>query len=105
MPTSPLKTPAGYVPQMAVAIANLAGDADIVSAANPIPTIEQAFPAAPALTGTLAASGQVGPYAPRAGRAVVLSLAGTWTGTQLRKLVDARAADNSADAGNSHVVA
>ena len=81
MPTSPLKTPAGYVPQMAVAFANAAGEADIVSAANPIPIQEQPFSAAPALTGTLSTSGQAGPWQPRAGRAVVLTLTGTWTGT------------------------
>lgn len=81
MPTSPLKTPAGYVPQMAIAFANPNGDADPVSAANPIPMQEQPFAAAPALAGTLSASGLVGPFAPRAGRAVVLVLAGTWTGT------------------------
>lgn len=89
MPTSPLKTPAGYVPQMAVAFANVSGDADLVSMANPIPTQEQPFVAAAPLTGTLAASGQVGPFQPRAGRAIVLTLAGTWAGTvKLLRSVD-----------------
>jgi len=81
MPITPLKTPAGYVPQMAVAFANANGDAEAVSAANPLPFQEQPFAAAPALAGTLAATGVVGPFAPRAGRAVMLTLAGTWTGT------------------------
>lgn len=89
MPTSPLKTPAGYVPQMAIAIANPSGDAELVSAINPMPMQEQPFTAVPALTGTLSASGQVGPFAPRAGRAVVLTLSGTWTGTvRLLRSVD-----------------
>ena len=89
MPTSPLKTPAGYVPQMAIAFANTNGEADIVSATNPIPTQEQPFAAAPALTGTINASGQIGPFSPRPGRAIVLTLAGAWTGTvKLLRSVD-----------------
>jgi len=89
MPTSPLKTPAGYVPQMAIAIANTVGDADLVSAANPMPIQEQPFVAAPALEGTAVASGQFGPFQPRAGRPIVLTLSGTWAGTvKLLRSVD-----------------
>ena len=89
MPTSPLKTPAGYVPQMAISFANANGDADLVSITNPIPTQEQPFTAAAALTGSTAASGQFGPYAVRAGRPIMLTLAGTWTGTvKLLRSVD-----------------
>lgn len=74
MPTSPLKTPAGYVPQMAIAIANPSGDADLVSAANPMPIQMQPALAAPPLTGTLASSALIGPFSPRAGRPVFLVL-------------------------------
>lgn len=81
MPTSPLKTPAGYVPQMAIAFANAGGDADIVSAANPVPVQDLPFAAAPALAGSASASAVLGPFQPRAGRAVVLALSGAWTGT------------------------
>lgn len=81
MPTSPLKTPAGYVPQMAIAFANPAGDAELVSASNPLPFQEQPFAAAAPLAGTATASSLVGPFTPRAGRAVMLSLSGTWAGT------------------------
>jgi hypothetical protein len=89
MPTSPLKTPAGYVPQMAIAFANANGDADLVSAVNPIPTQEQPFVAATPLSGSASASGQFGPFAARAGRAIVLTLSGTWTGTaKLLRSVD-----------------
>jgi hypothetical protein len=89
MPTSPLKTPAGYVPQMAVAFANTAGDADIVSAANPIPTLTQPFTASAPLTGSLSVSGQVGPFQPKAGRAVIVALSGTWVGScKLLRSVD-----------------
>ena len=81
MPTSPLKTPAGYVPQMAISFANPNGDADLVSAANPVPTQDQPFIAAAPLVGTAITSTQAGPFQPRAGRAIVLSLAGIWSGT------------------------
>lgn len=81
MPITPLKTPAGYVPQMAVAFANANGDAEPVSANNPLPFQEQPFAAAPAVAGSLTASGVVGPFAPRPGRAVMLMLSGTWAGT------------------------
>ena len=81
MPITPLKTPAGYVPQMAVAFANANGDAEPVSAANPLPFQEMPFVAAAALAGTMAASGLAGPFAPRAGRPVMLVLSGTWTGS------------------------
>ena len=81
MPTSPLKTPAGYVPQMAIAFANAAGDAEMVSAANPIPIQDQPFVAPAPIAGTTSASSQQGPFQPRAGRAIVLSLSGTWAGT------------------------
>lgn len=81
MAISPLKTPAGYVPQMAIAFANSGGDAEPVSATNPLPHQELPFVAAPALTGATTTSGVVGPFAPRAGRAVMLALSGTWTGS------------------------
>jgi len=81
MPITPLKTPAGYVPQMAVAFANANGDAEPVSATNPLPFQEQPFAAAAPLTGTAVSTGVVGPFPPRAGRAVVLVLSGVWTGT------------------------
>jgi hypothetical protein len=81
MPTSPLKTPAGYVPQMAIAFANIAGDAEMVSATNPMPIQEQPFVAAAPLAGNASGSSQIGPFQPRAGRAIVLTLSGAWTGT------------------------
>jgi len=66
---------------MAISFANQSGDADIVGAANPVPTTEQPFTAPAALAGVSAASALIGPFAPRAGRAVVLALSGVWTGT------------------------
>jgi len=81
MPITPLKTPAGYVPQMAIAFANASGDAEPVSAANPLPYQEIPFTAAAALTGTTTTSGLTTAFSPKPGRAVVLLLAGSWTGS------------------------
>jgi len=102
MPISPLKTPAGYVPQMAVAFANAGGDAEPVSAANPLPFTEQPFTAAAPLTGSTATSAVVGPFAPRSGRAIVLALSGTWTGTvKVLRSVDGGATKGGLTAGGT----
>lgn len=102
MPITPLKTPAGYVPQMAVAFANANGDAEPVSASNPLPFQEQPFAAAPAIAGTVSASGVVGPFAPRAGRAVMLMLSGTWTGSvKVVRSVDGGATKTGLTAGGA----
>lgn len=85
MPTSPLKTPAGYVPQMAISFADQNGDADLVRSTNPLPVTTQPFTAAAALTGSATSTTVAGPFAPRAGRAVVLALSGSWAG-QVRVL-------------------
>lgn len=100
MPSSPLKTPAGYVPQMAIAFATPMGEAEIVSASNPIPVLDQPFAAPPALAGTANASSIAGPFAPRAGRAVVLTLSGTWAGSvRLVRSVDGGATKLPVTAG------
>ncbi|MFC3175195.1 hypothetical protein ACFOD9_13120 [Novosphingobium bradum] len=102
MPITPLKTPAGYVPQMAVAFANANGDAEPVSATNPLPFQDTPFMAAAALAGTLSATGIVGPFAPRAGRAVMLALSGTWTGSvKVVRSVDGGATKTGLTAGGA----
>lgn len=102
MPITPLKTPAGYVPQMAIAFANAGGDAEPVSGGNPLPTQEQPFAAAPALTGTMTSSGLAGPFAPRAGRTVMLVLGGTWTGSvRILRSVDGGATKTGLTAGGA----
>jgi hypothetical protein len=81
MPSAVLRSPAGYLTSVAVAFTNTDGNADQVSAANPLPVSLAPSAADAALAGTAATSVVVGPFHPSAGRAVMLSLAGAWTGT------------------------
>jgi hypothetical protein len=81
MPSPPIQSPASYVPSRAAAFADVDGTSLLVSASNPMPvSIGPAAAAAP-LAGSTAASGVLGPFAPAAGRPVVLALSGTWLGT------------------------
>ncbi|HTM96047.1 MAG TPA: hypothetical protein VL100_09560 [Croceibacterium sp.] len=79
----PIHAPAAYYPPFAVAFADGEGNGLVVDAANPLPVT--VAPAAPEtstpITGSLSASGVVGPFDPAPGRAIWLSLSGTWTGT------------------------
>ena len=83
MPTSPpINAPAGFVPQQAVAFADQAGLAVPVDAAHPLPTTPSMSAASSApLTGSVSASGVVGPFSPVLGRTIWVSLTGTWTGS------------------------
>lgn len=76
----PIQSPSGYAATRAVVFADPNGDAQIASAAAPLPVIFGA-PAATALTGSTGASAVLGPFQPVVGRAVILSLAGSWAGT------------------------
>jgi hypothetical protein len=80
MPSTPIQSPASYVPIRAAAYADLDGTSLLVSASNPMPVSIGAAAAAP-LTGSTAATGILGPWLPVAGRPVVLALTGTWSGT------------------------
>ncbi len=80
MPSLPLQSPARFVPPFAVSFANVAGDSDVVSAANPLPVAAAPATAPAVLAGSVNASGVLGPFQPVAGRPVMLSLAGTWAG-------------------------
>lgn len=80
MPPTPIQSPSGYAVSQAVAYADVDGSARLVSTAAPLP-VTMGNPAVTPLAGTAAASGQVGPFQPVPGRAVVLSLSGTWSGT------------------------
>lgn len=89
MPPSPLQNPARFVPPFAVSFANASGESDVVSAANPLPvsTIASAAPAS--LSGTATSSETVGPFLPIAGRPVMLTLSGTWSGSvSIRRSAD-----------------
>jgi len=53
-----------------------------VSSAALLPvSLGSTAPAPAALSGTLAASGSVGPFTPVAGQPVILALSGTWSGS------------------------
>ena len=77
-----VEVPAGFVPQYALAFGAVDGPAVAVHAANPLPVraVQQAA-AASALAGTLSASDTVGPFVPDLGRAIWISLSGSWSGT------------------------
>lgn len=81
MPSSPIQSPASYVPSRATAFADVDGTALVVSSASPLPVTLAATQGAAALAGSTAASGVLGPYQPVLDRAVVLALSGTWAGT------------------------
>ena len=83
MPT-PIQNPTGYAIPRAVAYADVDGSMLQVSSALPLPVAVLAGGGATAttpLTGTAATTSVVGPYQPAIGRAVMLLLTGTWTGT------------------------
>ena len=79
----PIHAPAAYYPPFAVAFADDQGNGVVVDTANPLPVTVAAAPleSGTPLTGSLSTSGLVGPFDPARGRAIWLSLSGTWTGT------------------------
>jgi hypothetical protein len=87
----PIHAPASYYPPFAVVFGDGEGNGVPVDAANPLPvTIAPLAPeTSTPLAGSISASGVVGPFEPVRGRAVWLSLSGTWTGTvTLQRSVD-----------------
>jgi hypothetical protein len=91
MPSTPIQSPASYVPSRAAAFADMDGNSLVVSASNPLPVFATAGTTAP-LAGTTSASGSLGPFAPVTGRPVVLALSGTWSGTvKVKRSTDAGA--------------
>lgn len=77
---NPIQDPAPYVPSRAIAFAANDGTATVVGANAPLP-VNTLPPAPSVIAGTTAVSALVGPFDPVYGRAVVLALSGTWTGT------------------------
>lgn len=79
----PISAPAGYCPPFALAYADDEGNGMIVDAAHPLPVAlaaaegEESTP----LAGATSVTAVLGPFAPAAGRAIWLSLSGTWSGT------------------------
>jgi len=80
MPSTPIQTPSSYVASHAAAFADPDGSAVIVSSSNPLPVTFDRAATSP-LAGAMSTSGQVGPFSPIPGRAVVLALSGAWDGT------------------------
>lgn len=83
MPDLPISAPANYYPPFAIVFADEAGNGVPVDAANPLPVAlsEPAPAVSTPLAGSTAASGALGPFTPVAGKAIWLSLSGTWTGS------------------------
>ena len=82
MSSTPIINPGGYTPARALVYADTDGSAVQVSSAAPLPvSLGRTAPAPAALSGTLAASGSVGPFTPVAGKPVILALSGTWSGS------------------------
>ena len=83
MPT-PIQNPTGYAITRAVAYADVDGSMLQVSSAAPLPVAvlsTSGVAATTPLVGTATTTSVVGPYQPAIGRAVMLLLTGTWTGT------------------------
>ena len=83
MPT-PIQNPTGYAIPRAVAYADVDGSMLQVSSAAPLPVVvlsTSGVAATTPLVGTATTTSVVGPYQPAIGRAVMLLLTGTWTGT------------------------
>lgn len=77
----PVYAPAGFAPVAAIGFTQADATLSPVSTLAPLPVVVRPAPAAPALSGTTSSTTTAGPFAPLAGRAVILSLSGNWTGT------------------------
>lgn len=77
----PVAAPASYAPLSAIGYAEADSTLSAVSLDKPLPVSPVTVPGPAALTGTATGASQVGPFAPIAGRAVILALSGTWSGT------------------------
>lgn len=77
-----VEAPGGFVPQIALTFGARDGVAVAVDRANPLPTraVTAAAGSVP-LAGASAESGMFGPFAPDLSRAIVVTLAGEWSGT------------------------
>lgn len=82
MSSTPIINPGGYAPARALVYADTDGSAVQVSLAAPLPVTLGGGAVAPAaLSGSISASGTVGPFTPVTGKPVILALSGTWSGT------------------------
>jgi hypothetical protein len=79
---APILRPSDYVTEHVVAFATDTGQARSVDGANPLPVcaILPSAGSAP-LAGNTGASGLLGPFVPDPGRAIWITLMGSWTGS------------------------
>lgn len=80
MPSSPINLPAGYAPAFAIGFSE-SGGLSVVDAAKPLPVQNVNVSAAAPLQGSTGSTAMAGPFLPAAGRVVVLTLSGVWTGS------------------------
>lgn len=77
-----VETPAGFAPAVAVAFGAGGAPATMVNASNPLPvTAAVGTASSTPLSGTISASGTVGPFAPQLSRPIWLTLSGSWAGS------------------------
>lgn len=88
--TSPVQTPADFVPMMAISFGAIGAPATPVTTDAPLPVREMPGAArSAAVTGTADAAATSAPFAPDLGRAVWITLSGAWSGrVQLLRSVD-----------------
>lgn len=81
--------PGGYGPLVGLAFGGVGEPAIAVSGVTPLPVVGVPGAGAPPVTGRLQATGRSAPIALTVGRAVMLTLSGSWTGTiALRRSID-----------------
>lgn len=82
MPANPIHMPSGYATAFAIGFADpTSGNLSIVESGRPLPVATVPPGAAAPLTGTATATGSFGPFTAAQGRPIVITLAGTWTGS------------------------
>lgn len=86
----PVSVPSGYLTGQAIAYLAPNDHAVLVSTAAPLPVrLTPAAAVSTALIGQTSTSGAIGPFAPEPGRAIWLTLTGSWTGSvQLLRSTD-----------------
>lgn len=99
-----IDAPASFVPQQAIAFGPSGGQAVAVDAANPLPIVVRPVAAqSTPLAGSAGASGSIGPFQPELGRAIWLTLSGSWTGTvTVKRSVDGGATTQGLTIGGAN---
>ena len=80
MPPIPVRSPANFTPTVAISYSDSNGDAAPVRADAPLPVMTATATPPAALSGTSSITAVAGPFAPVAGRPLILTLNGSWAG-------------------------